>query len=136
MDSKTSRTESVNTLHTKKKMQHKRKSTSGSQPRDVNQRRASLSRRQNSSNGSDNGGGDDSMNWENMNTDWRRCETMWITWDGGHGPFNLNATSWPDDQPYGSDSGPLQWDIARLVGNHDYQWTGGSFNLLYGIVHR
>lgn len=66
---------------------------------------------------------DGPIEWFNMVSDWRRCETMWLSWSGGHGPFNINATSYPDNAT-GDASQALNWQIAYLVGNHNYQWTG------------
>lgn len=78
-----------------------------------------LAKRQSNSDSSD-----DSMQWQAVASEWRRCDTMYLSWSGGHGPFNLNATSYPDGVAYGSNEGALSWQIAYLVGNHNYEWTG------------
>lgn len=66
---------------------------------------------------------DGSMDWQDIAVDWRRCESMYIAWSGGHGPFNINATSYPDNANGDASTG-LEWQIANLVGNHNYFWTG------------
>jgi hypothetical protein len=54
---------------------------------------------------------------------------MYLTWAGGHGPFNINATSYPDNNSNANGyQGALQWQIAYLVGNHNYQWVGTCFS--------
>lgn len=89
-----------------------------------------LARRQSNSDSSDG-----SMQWQAVVTEWRRCDTMYLSWSGGHGPFNLNATSYPDGIPYGSSEGALSWQIAYLVGNHNYEWTGRyTFSLTDTLV--
>lgn len=67
---------------------------------------------------------DESMEWQDMASDWRRCESMYLSWTGGYGPFNINATSYPDNSYASSSDQATQWQIASLVGNHNYYWTG------------
>jgi hypothetical protein len=68
---------------------------------------------------------DGSIDWQVTQLNWQRCESIWLTWAGGHGPFNLNATWWPDGQSNDANSGM----VAYLVGNHNYQWVGESLHL-------
>lgn len=81
-------------------------------------KRSQVSKRQ------DNTNADDSLQWQSMQNDWRRCESMYLSWSGGQGPFVINATSYPDNDVDGITSGALEWEIANLVGNHNYFWTG------------
>lgn len=107
----------VNSQHFEKRSKSKREGMNTHNTK----RRGKLAERQ------DDNSIDGTIDWATDSGDWRRCETMWLTWAGGHGPFNINATSYPDNIMAignGDIQGALQWQIAYLVGNHNYQWVG------------
>lgn len=64
-----------------------------------------------------------SIQWTSHPQEWRPCDALSLSWDGGLAPYTLAGTWWPDGSEQSAELG-RQWRIAQGLQGNNYEWMG------------